>query len=209
MKKSLTTLTFLFSVILISCSQKSPGDENLYHKYEKDIFTLEIPNTWNQMEGSELAVFKEQYEQQSEELFKQYYNRAEGYEWGVPFISGFFAPEMEATLILLTMKIPEQSKDYLNQRFKDSKDIIDWGINQGQVKQAFSNELTEINDMPVLKTDLEMGNGSRMIGYTFYFLNQPDKAIQVVMLFDPGLYSKYKENHDHIISSLLITFPEN
>jgi hypothetical protein len=58
--------------------------------------------------------------------------------------------------------------------------------------------------MPALETDLEMGDGSRMIGRSFYFANHPDKVVQLVMLCDPGTYPKYREALSHIINSLKI-----
>jgi hypothetical protein len=192
------------SLAIESNSQKETADR--YEQFSENVLSFEVPSTWRRMGRDELAVFRQQYEEQSKQLFQQYYGRTEGYEWGVPYICGFFAPRMEVTVVALVMKIPPQKKDYLDEAYARSDEIIKWGLRQGQVRQAFSNKKTEINGMPALTSDLEMGNGSRMIGYTFYFADHPDRGMQVVMLCDPGTYPKYQAAFDTIIRSLRIDF---
>jgi len=182
------------------------GARDEFMKVTDGIFSFAVPITWRKMEYRELNIFKQQYEQQSSELFKQYYGRSEGYDSGVSFIIGFFAPKKEVAFVLLIMKIPVQAKDYLQQMYTQSINVIEWGKRQGKVKEVFQNRLTKINDIPALETDLEMGDRSRMANYSIYAGDHPDQAIQVTLLFNPGTYPKHRIARNRILSSLQINF---
>ena len=116
---------------------------------------------------------------------------------------------MEATLVALIMKIPPQAKNYLEESYDRNKKVIKWGLKQGTLKKAFKNEITKLNGMPTLESDLEAGDGRRMVNYGFYFPEHPDKVVQVTMLFDTGKFTKYKYEFDHFINSLKIKFKNN
>jgi len=208
MKTTLTIITIIISLTLSSffvAHAKTEGSTSGKFTMVTDgIFSFAVPVTWRKMKYRELNVFKQQYEQQSSELFKQYHGRMEGYESGVSSIVGFFSPRQEVTLVLLVMKIPAQKKDYLQQMYTRSKDVIEWGKSQGRVRQAFRNTLSKVNGIPSLETDLEMGDGSRMTGYSIYSKSHPDQAMQVTMLFAPGAYPKYEVVRNRIMSSLRI-----
>lgn len=104
------------------------------------------------------------------------------------------------------MKIPAQVKDYLQQMYARSKDVIKWGKSQGRLRQVFKNVLTNVNGVPALETDLEMGNGSRMAGYSIYSEDYPDQAIQVTLLFDPDTYSMHSTERNRILGSIILNY---
>ena len=210
MKSTLSFIIFCISLafgpFFVTPAQFEEKTSDGFRTVTDGIFSFSVPSSWRAMTDRELNVFKQQYEQQSSELFKQYHGRSEGYESGVPFIVGFFSPRQEVTFVLLVMKIPAQTKGYLQQMYVRSKDVIEWGKTQGRVRQSFRNELTNVNGVPALETDLEMGNGSRMAGYSIYSGDHPDEAIQVTLLFDPGTYSKHSTERSRILSSLQINY---
>ncbi len=96
-------------------SQVAEGKNNQYSEINENIFSFEIPAFWSRMEGEELVIFRKQYEDQSKQLYEQYHGQHQGYDSGVPFICGFFAPRMEATFAALVMNIPSQAEDYLDE----------------------------------------------------------------------------------------------
>jgi len=195
-------ISLAFGQIPIAYGQSEGNTNDEFTTITDGIYSFSVPVSWREMTDHELGVFKHQYEQQSAELFEQYHERAEGYESGVRFIVGFFSPKQEVTFILLVMKIPSQTSGYLQQMYVRSKDVIEWGKAQGRVRKSFRNELTNVNGVPALETDLEMGDGSRMVGYSIYSDDHPDETIQVTLLFIPGTYPKYSTERSRILGSL-------
>ena len=172
----LIAIIIIASVVIFSgCLQQQDGGEEQYMKFEENVFSFEIPESWEQMTGSELEQFRQQFEEQSRQLARQYpYTRPEDFK-GVLYLAGFSAPRQEALLVAAVIQIPPQAEDYLDQMYESSKEKIQWGIDQGMVRKAFSNRKTEINGIPVLEVDMEMADGSRIITYNFYSSDYPDQ----------------------------------
>lgn len=170
--------------------------------YRKDVFSFDLPSTWKQMEKDNLMAFRQQYEMQSAELYQQYNSGLKDYDTGVPFLVAFRSHGSEATLVVVRMKIPPQTENYLKQSVDRAKDIINWGIQTGRVRQAHNNKLIDLKGNIAHYSDLEMGDESRLIGYSFYLPEYPYQVLQLVALFESGSYFKYKADLNHIIESL-------
>lgn len=201
----LIAIIIIASVVIFSgCLQQQDGGEEQYAKFEENVFSFEIPESWEKMTGSELEQFRQQFEEQSRQLVRQYpYARPEDFK-GVLYFAGFSAPRHEALLVAAVIQIPPQAEDYLGQMYESSKEKIQWGIDQGKARKALSNRKTEINGIPVLEVDMEMADGSRMITYNFYSSDYPDQGIGLVMLYKPGRFSAYQSDFNHVISTLRI-----
>ena len=200
-------MVLLGQAILLSCSQKAEEITEQYTKFSENVFSFEVPNTWNRMKGSDLDQFRQQLEEGSRQLARQYpYTRPEDFK-GVLYLAGFFLPRQQGLFVASVIQIPPQATDYLDQMHEQSKEKIRWGIEQGRIRKAFSNRKTEINGMPVLEIDMEMADGSRMIDYIFYFPDHPDQGVGLTLICKPGQYAAYQSVFDHIISTLRISFP--
>jgi hypothetical protein len=177
-----------------------------YTRFEEDVFSFELPKDWKRMRGSSLEQFRQQFEEQSKQLARQYpHTRAEDFK-AVPYLAGFFAPRQETLLIAVVIHIPPQASDYLDRMYEDSKGKIQWGIQQGRIRKAYSNRKTEINGMPLLLVDMEMAGGSRMIAYNFYFSDHPGQGVGLAFICKPGKYTEYQSILNHIVKSLRISF---
>ena len=193
---------------VLSCSQKAEESIQEYTKFNESVFSLEVPSTWNRMKGAELDQVRQQLEEQSKQLARQYaYTRPEDLK-GVPYLAGFSAPRQQALFVAALIQIPPQATDYLDQMYEQSKERIRWGIEQGIVREVFSNRKTEINGIPALEVDTEMADESRGISYYFYFSDHPDQAVMLILGCKPGQYATYQSAFDHIISTIRASFPK-
>jgi hypothetical protein len=167
-------------------------------------FSFKVPNSWQELKAHELTIFKEQYEATSHQLFEENHGQAEDYETAVPFICGFSSPSMDATVVILTMSIPLQMPDYIEEVYSNSKEIIDWGIKQGQVKQCLSNQLSTVAGIRAHESDLIMGDGSRMKSYGLIDDSKPNQVIQISGMFGTNADSSDISKFDNLVAGLQI-----
>ncbi len=202
-----TGMLIIGIAVMSGCIEEGEESTEQYTKFSENVFSFEVPNTWNRMKGSDLTQFRQQFEEQSKQLARQYsYTEHEDFK-GVLYLAGFSAPREEALVIASVIQIPPQAEDYLDYMYESSEDKIRWGIDQGMIRKAFSNRKTEVNGIPVLEIDMEMADGSRMITYSFFSPDHPDQGVGLAMLCKPGQYDTYQSAFDHIISTLRISFP--
>jgi hypothetical protein len=200
MKKVLVTISLLL-LLSLSCEATSPG----FRLFKADVFSLEVPTEWQVLKEESLAEFRYNYEEEGKKLYRQRYAGTDDNDSKVPFLCVLHGPDMEAMLALIRMKIPHQEGDYLKQMLTQSKETIKWGIQQGIVKQSFASKLVKLGNRDALYTDLEMANGSRLIGYVIFLPDHPYQVLNATFTVEPGKFGKYRHILEHIPGTLTVT----
>jgi hypothetical protein len=177
-----------------------------YQVVQDEFFSFEVPPGWRSMTSDETAAFRTQFTQASTELYQEYHGKEEPYEAGVPYIRGFFAPRLEATFVVLVMNIPVQADGYLDQIQAQSVGVIQWGLDNGQLREARSNERVSLHGFPAHYTDLTMSDGSRMSSYGLFLPSHPGQVIQMSMLCDPGKEALYGSALERMVQKMTIRF---
>ena len=91
----LFAISLVFDPVVTAHAQAPTPVAANYTTVKAGIFSFDIPTTWREMTARELAIFKQQYEQQSAELYKQYHGRSAlccsfRCEWTRPMRRGAF-----------------------------------------------------------------------------------------------------------------------
>jgi hypothetical protein len=186
----------------LAATAPSPSE---YTRFDGDVFSFEVPTAWHQVKGRALAAFRQQYSVQSAELYRQYHASLDDDDTGVPFLAVFKSIGEGTTLVVLRMRIPPQATGYWQTTVGRTQEVITWGIRSGRVRRAISNRMIRIRRMQAHNADLEMSDGKRLIGYSFYSSQHPYQVIQVVALLDSAAYASAKSKLDHVIRTLEIT----
>lgn len=198
--KKILVVLFLFLFAPLSCKAASPDSRH----FKEDVFSLEIPADWQRLEEEGLAEFHSHYEKEGKKLYQQRYSGADDNDTKVPFLCVFHGPNMEATLTLVRMKIPPQAKNYLDQILAQSKDTIEWGIQQGIVKRSFASKLVKLGQRDALYTNIETADGDRLIAYALFLPDHPYQILNILFTIDAGTMAKYRKVVEHIPATLKI-----
>jgi len=178
-----------------------------YTKSNVPPFSFDLPNTWSSMKASAVGIFRKSYEQQRKQMFLQYNGNLEDYanfKWELPMVHGFLAPQKQAVVLAIVMEIKD-AKTYLEQMEKDGNNRIQQAIHQNRIRGGSINK-AQINDLPAVKTDMEKNEGGRMITYTFYMPDYPDKIALLHLSCDSGKYSTFEPIFNHIVETLHFSF---
>jgi hypothetical protein len=102
------------------------------------------------------------------------------------------------------MNMPPQKQSYLDEMYDRSKDVVQYGIRRGIVRKLLENKKDFSHGVPALKTDLEMGDGKRMTGYSFYSADHPNQVVYFVVRCKLEVCSKYDEDLAQVMNTLKI-----
>lgn len=184
-------MVLLALTIILSCSA-----EEYYVKFGENVFSFKVPNTWKRMKGSELVKFRQ---------------RVKGsVEGEISYLAVLYKGNKgnyHAVLTATVYQIPPQTTDHLDQMYEEGRKRIQLALEQGNIRNVFSNRKTEINGMSALEKDIETAIGTRLLSYSFYFPDHPEKVIGLDFLCKSEQYSVYQSVFNNIISTLRISFP--
>jgi Tol biopolymer transport system component len=171
-------------------------------RFTNTAFAFDRPVSWRAMRESEIAVFRQEYENQSREQFRLLYGRVEGYDWGVAPVSGYLSPDADISFIALVLKVPPESKGAIESAWERSRDVIEYGKRSGRLKNVLKHEKTEISHLPALESDFEMGDGSRMVGAAIEAA--PGAIVQMHFICKPGAYTKHEKEIDQVMKRFTV-----
>ncbi|MFH0756953.1 MAG: hypothetical protein V2B15_06685, partial [Bacteroidota bacterium] len=160
--------------------------------------SFKLPRTWKKITGPDLDAYRQQIQEQS---YSQ--ARSLGFpdpeDFKIREFAMFSAAEEEiAAVLALAIKIPSSlDTSYIEMMYENMS---------GQIYSRFDKvnvfRITEIDQTPVLESDVQGEGGSRIITYNFWSPTAPSQAFLLQVIIAPGHYLEFKPVIDSLRNSI-------
>jgi hypothetical protein len=175
-------LLYLLAIIIFITTGCNESSSDKFVEINESGLSFKIPETWEKITGTELDTYRQQVQEQNYAQ-AQFMGFNDPEDFKIQEFAMFSATKEEiAAVVAIAMQIPSSlQKGYIEMMYESM---------QGQIYSRFSNvnlfRITEINQTPVLESDVEGGSGVRMISYNFWSPSAPSQAFFLQVMLAPG-----------------------
>lgn len=169
---------------------------------KESVFTFKLPSTWRRMTEKEVEKFRRQVQEQNYVQARSLgYTNADDFK--IKHFAMFSATKEElAAVVLIVMQVPSSlDQNYLDVIYESTKNQL-----YSKFARVLIHRKTEIDQVPVLESDVEGTGGSRILVYNFWSPATPAQAAVLQIMIAPGHYPEYKPVIDSLLNSLKIVF---
>lgn len=173
-----------------------------YTPANKSKFSFTIPAGWEKMDSDELQQYKELYIQSGNAKVKEY--SGQDMNTTMKEIEGMNSPNRTIKFLIMNLLIPGIEENYVHNMFEESKDKYKWGLDNGQIKKIFHNEIAEFKGLECFYSEFELSSGMRLITYLMLDESLKNSVYQIAVIIEPNNYNKYNDDVESILESVEI-----
>lgn len=166
---------------------------------------LTIPSQWNIMSEEELSAGKQQMEEAVKQMIQAYEQEEEQQQGflGLEDFNSARMPDSGGIVVIYTMRIPPQ-ENYIETMMAEQEQKIEWGKQQGLVKEVFSHEKRRLGDGEVVFVDTLMKGDMRSITMIYWSENDPGLVGSASLLIYPQYYAEAEDIVNQVVDSLTL-----
>lgn len=190
---------YLLGILIFLAFGCNESSSDKFVQVSESGLSFKLPEAWEKITGPDLNAYRQQVQEQNYVQARSL-GFSDPEDFKIQEFAMFSATKKEdiAAVVAIAMKIPSSlDTSYIEMMYENMS---------GQIYSRFDKvnvfRITEIDQTPVLESDVEGGGGARIISYNFWSSTAPTQAYFLQVIIAPGHYPEFKLVVDSLRNSV-------